>query len=345
VNLAFVSSATNSLGDAGNITVNASAIFMDGAGSVREFTGIGANTEADPGTPGGAGGSVTVNADSIHIREGAGIAAKTFSAETGGDVRLDLTGDLLIEASGRAGDQVITGVTAEAGPSEVELNQLGPDDPIPLANGGRIEIRARRVELRGGEVNASATLTGGNVDIRVAESVRLTDARIIAAAPLEELEGRIGDDEQLSGGNVTVDARSVLLSRGVLSANAREIGGVITINPGAAFFPSADPETGVTASGGLAPGTVTTPAPDTDVAARLLRLPGALADDAARLQALCGMRLGGRTSSFVVTGRGGAPIEPGGFQPALAPVAGRRRAAPVTAATPARSVAARPSEK
>ena len=310
---AFVSSSTNGVGDAGNVDVIARRVLLDGAGAA-EFTGIGANTQAGLGSPGGAGGSVSVTGGSLHIRDGAGIAARTFSSSGGGNVSLDLTGDLIIEA----GPGVTTGLTAEAGPDPAELAQ-NPGAVVPLVDGGQISVRARRVELRGGEINASATRSGGNVDIRANEAVSLVDARVVAAAPLEAFESRIDPGAILTGGNVTVDADTVLLNRGVLLANAREIGGVITVNTAGTFFPSAAPGTVLDASGGLSPGTVNTPAPDTDVAAKLLRLPGALADAAARLQALCGMRAGGDTSSFIATGRGGAPLTPGGFQPAMTP--------------------------
>ena len=86
------------------------------------------------------------------------------------------------------------------------------------------------------------------------------------------------------------------------------------------------------ASGGLSPGTVNTPAPDTDVAAQAAAPARSLADAAARLQALCGMRAGGDTSSFIATGRGGAPLTPGGFQPAMTPAS--RRPAPADVAPP-----------
>jgi hypothetical protein len=73
------------------------------------------------------------------------------------------------------------------------------------------------------------------------------------------------------------------------------------------------PDTAITATSEQSdPGVVDISAGIIDLAGSLVQLPAALSNDAARLQELCGARLGGQGSSFIMTGRGGAPLVPGG---------------------------------
>jgi hypothetical protein len=64
------------------------------------------------------------------------------------------------------------------------------------------------------------------------------------------------------------------------------------------------------------PGTVDVQASTSDLSTALARLPEAAVPAAELLRASCGARLpGGRTSSLVVAGRAGVPLEPGAFLP------------------------------
>ena len=93
-----------------------------------------------------------------------------------------------------------------------------------------------------------------------------------------------------------------------------------------AYIPSADPQTAVTASSqfGLV-GTVDINAPDTEIAGALVKLPGDLAAAGARLLPQCGATLPGTASSFVATGRGGAPPVPGAWQASFTPAVPKTR--------------------
>jgi large exoprotein involved in heme utilization and adhesion len=63
------------------------------------------------------------------------------------------------------------------------------------------------------------------------------------------------------------------------------------------------------------PGTVSVSAPQVDLSGSLVGLPNNLLDAASQLRPDCAVRLAGNVSSFIVLGRGGLPIEPGGFVP------------------------------
>ena len=65
------------------------------------------------------------------------------------------------------------------------------------------------------------------------------------------------------------------------------------------------------------PGVVDVSAAYTEIAGGLVQLPGALSNESARLQELCGLRTGGQDSSFVTTGRGGAPLTGAGTLPSF----------------------------
>ena len=63
------------------------------------------------------------------------------------------------------------------------------------------------------------------------------------------------------------------------------------------------------------PGTVKVSAPDLDLSGSLIALPSSLLDAESQLRPDCAVRLTGGASSFVILGRGGLPLEPGGFVP------------------------------
>jgi hypothetical protein len=67
------------------------------------------------------------------------------------------------------------------------------------------------------------------------------------------------------------------------------------------------------------PGTVSVTAPDLDLSGSLIGLPGNLLDVESELRPDCRVRLAEKMSSFIMLGRGGLPIEPGGFVPSSSP--------------------------
>jgi large exoprotein involved in heme utilization and adhesion len=63
------------------------------------------------------------------------------------------------------------------------------------------------------------------------------------------------------------------------------------------------------------PGTVSVSAPEVNLSGSLIGLPSNLLGAETQLRPDCGVRLTDNFSSFIVVGRGGLPIEPGGFIP------------------------------
>lgn len=142
---------------------------------------------------------------------------------------------------------------------------------------------------------------GGNVTISAPSMVYLLDGTLTAQA--------VGD-----GGNLTLrEPQFVVLNRSALiSKSTSANGGNITLLSD--YFLTSASVIDASAPFGL-PGTVSVSAPDVDLSASLVPLPASLLDVSTLLQPDCGVRLDGGISSFVVGGRGGSPIQPGGFLP------------------------------
>jgi large exoprotein involved in heme utilization and adhesion len=117
------------------------------------------------------------------------------------------------------------------------------------------------------------------------------------------------------GGNLTIDPVFFILNKsGLISKSTTANGGNITILSDY-FFQSAS-VIDASAPFGL-PGTVSVSAPQVDLSGSLIGLPSNLLDAETRLRPDCGVRLTENISSFIVLGRGGLPLEPGGFVPSV----------------------------
>jgi large exoprotein involved in heme utilization and adhesion len=116
-----------------------------------------------------------------------------------------------------------------------------------------------------------------------------------------------------NGGNLTIDpVFFVINDSSLISRSSRGNGGNITILSD--FFLESASIIDASAPFGL-PGTVSVSAPDVDLSGSLVALPSNLLGTETQLRPDCGVRLTGNISSFIVLGRGGMPLEPGGFIP------------------------------
>jgi large exoprotein involved in heme utilization and adhesion len=115
------------------------------------------------------------------------------------------------------------------------------------------------------------------------------------------------------GGNLSVETSSFVINHsGLISKSSSANGGNITISSD--LFLQSDSIIDASAPFGL-PGTVEVSAPDVDLTGSLLPLPSNLLDAASQLRPDCAVRTSEGVSSFVVLGRGGLPLTPGGFLP------------------------------
>jgi hypothetical protein len=183
----------------------------------------------------------------------------------------------------------------------------------PGSSGGNITVNAgSEIRLVGSQITAEAGLDGGNISLVAPGLTYLLNSTITAQA--DTTASGFGN-----GGNLTIDPSFLILNNSkLISKSSRGNGGNINIQSDY-FFQSTDsppPWKTIDASApfGL-PGTVSVSAPAVDLSGSLIGLPSNLLGAETQLRPDCGVRLMGNISSFIVLGRGGLPIEPGGFVP------------------------------
>lgn len=287
---------------------------------------------------GGTGGNVRVSADRVSLSDGAAIFTETLGPNAAGAVsitagQLRLSGGAAVSTStsgsGPGGALVVeAGALTLRGGAKIGSSSAGGD-----GEAGRVDLAAKTIRLRGRSaittfaerasggditihaarnlsldhslIDASAARTGGNVVLRVARTVSLFDSQINAEA------GELGGN----GGNVSIDPIAVVLnSHSSLVARAINGNGGNVMVRAQTFVQSPDSFIDVTSQFGMV-GNFENLAPELDIAGSLAPLSEGLVGATTRLAPSCALTLGGGVSSFVATGRGGTPPDPGGWQP------------------------------
>ncbi|MBH0179651.1 MAG: filamentous hemagglutinin N-terminal domain-containing protein [Nitrospira sp.] len=337
----------------GDVSVHAKVITLRDGAVIQ--TGTSVNT--------GAGGNVTVDAETLTISSEARIASLSAAGDAG---QVAITADQLTmnnvsiesstSSSGRGGDVVIdaevvrlsNGATINSSTSEAgRAGDIAVHAPsITLRNGatisssstgagnaGNISINSKAspgtsVLMEHSTINTSAALAdGGNIEIYATDMIRLTDSLIISSV------GNPTKTDTL-GGNITIDPDFVILKGSEIRANAfAGDGGNIGITAGL-FLADAFSQQNISASSeqGVS-GTVQINAPINNLSSVVGRLPESLVEVQALLRAACAARLAqGQTSSFVERGRDSIPAGPEGLlaSPFLPMTSGHLSRLPVT---------------
>jgi large exoprotein involved in heme utilization and adhesion len=260
----------------------------------------------------GRGGTVQVQAQDVMLSEGAQISSNTSGAGSGGTVTVTATNavtlagresGLFTNTTGRgAGGNIILQV------QDVQLTDSAMISARSTGSGnaGRIRIRGGDTILLSGNsaITTEATQAdGGNITVTARTLVRLRDSQITTA-----VGSSTGD-----GGNLEIGSEFVVLEHSQLTANAFGGRGGNIVIMAEVFLP--DPASSVTASSTLGlPGDIR--APVTTVRSEVRPLPQAFAPVVELLRNRCVEALrGGQISSFVVSGRDGVPVAPGGLLP------------------------------
>ncbi|MGH7287200.1 MAG: hypothetical protein ACREI8_04185 [Myxococcota bacterium] len=295
----------------------------------------------------GPGGEVTIHADAVSVRDaGSAIVAKTAGDGAGGRVSIDAgrlevsqQGAILVESRPGLGDS--SAIFRDL----VDSRTIPPfgDSPFADGRGGDLEVRAREVLLTSGSlISAESTGSGeaGSVTV-TAEALRAEDGSEISVRATSSNGGDVGltvtdrlelvdstvtaNVEQGVGGNVVIDAASVVLENGDIEAKALKLegaGGAIDIAADA-FIQDPDSELDASAGDPRLSGTVTVDAPDVDLAGSLAALSDSALDASDRLAERCSARRSSEgNGSFMIAG---AAAGTGGLAPRVDP--GRRGAA------------------
>lgn len=332
LNTAQITSTTRGQGDAGELSITAGSLTLDGHGLAAEPTLI--QSRAGTGATGN-GGTVLINvSDTITLNGGGVISASTFGRGNGGDVSIS-TGTW---GARHAPTSQFTGVFARS--AAISGSPSGG-----FGTAGSLEIRARNsIFLRNGaQISALAERAhGGSVTLFAGDGVDLnTGSSITAQAGLDNRHNPLAVD----GGNLSITAINFLrLSRSTLSARADRNGGALSIDPKvvgllqsqllanaiSGFGGSIDlvateglfndrSTFNVSSRLGVAfSGSVNVFTPDIDLGATLAKLPGELATPDMRLRDIC--RPGqSNTSTFLIESQGALSIDPAGPSPSIGP--------------------------
>jgi filamentous hemagglutinin family protein len=346
-----ISASSFGHGDSGSIRVSADGLRIDGGGSELFDTGIFASLESS-GV--GHGGDIVVQSNDLTISgDGGEISATTFGHGDGGTVLVDAThlritgsdpndpsgifassrtafgdggsilvrSDLLDLAGAGAVIEAAAFDLGASGSVRIESGSVLLHDDASVSvlstrsSAGSIDIAAReRIELHGGSsITASAAADGGSIFIKARDLFYLDHSSVVATAGTVLALGGVGSRAAASGGDITVDPTFIILDHATISANAALGRGGNILLVADNFFSSSS---ALTATGSTS-GTVEIAAPELDLAAGLVVLPGTLVDASTQLREQCAQRLGLDFSSFLVIGRGGVSLSPDEALPSL----------------------------
>ena len=304
-----ISSENWSLGKPGSVSISTPILTMDDRGLIN------AAAEWD-----GHAGSIAVAAENVTLTGGAQII--TTSSDNGNGGNLQVIASDVITLSGTNKDGVYasgflasTYGNGQGGEIDVQAGQINITDRAGIwahsegeADAGSINIAFQNTFiLKEGYIDTKAIRTdGGNINIHSGSTLYLVDGKISA---------EVGGGSETTGGNIFIELDYVALNDSKIVANANEgKGGNIRIVAGTFL---GDPYSVVSASSALGiDGTVDIEAPDVNVTGVQVPLPKVVFSAADFLLDPCIARLkAGETSSFIISGRDGLPIQPGQLLP------------------------------
>ena len=296
----FLSSSTNAAGNAGSVTIRATDAIGISSGSIVGAFSLGS----------GAPGRLSISAPTLSVDGGASLATLTTGPGRGGDVTIDVGKLSLSRAfidSSTSGSGPGGNIDIRAGTVDLNDGTAVSASSTSSGNAGNIRINAQeKFVSRNSSVTTEARQSdGGNIDIRAGSLFHLSRSDITTSVSTGN--GR--------GGNILIDPQFVILDRSQIRADALGgPGGNVTIVADV-FLKS--PDSIVSASSALGvPGTINIETTFTNVTGTFAQLPATPLQAAELLRASCAARFGGgKTSSLVVGGRDGLPLEPGGFMP------------------------------
>ena len=282
-----ISTTTFGNGNAGSVSLSANQVNVQSGASVSSASGGTLAGQALVGS--GNAGTVNMTGTDISVSgTGSTISTSTLGNGNGGDVSL---------TAGRSVNIVNGGlVNADS------LGGTGLAGNITIAAGDQIQMTSGSVSTR------AVTADGGNITLNAPRMIQLTDSQVTTS-----VESGFG-----GGGNITIDPEALILNNSRVLANAfggpggniNIIADVFLVNSGGQFPTSL---TGIVdASSALStPGTINIQANFTNVTGSVTLLPETPLKATELLRAACAARFaGGKTSSLVVGGRDGLPLQP-----------------------------------
>jgi len=334
---AYISSDTVGIGNAGQVTVAAKTLSMNGM-NTSGFCGISSESDAfgaggDAGTVsvrvtdqvalfnnaeistdtygGGKAGSVNVWAGSLFCSgASSGVSSQAGPNSTGdaGDVNVIATGQISLSGQANLGSLTLgSGRGGEVSVTGSKLIRISGGASITAeasssapSDSGQIIVSGGNVQMNGGTINSEANGgSAGQVQVNSSGTLSLYQSQILAGS------------HQQNGGVIGISAPFLALNQSSVNGNAYHTGGTIDISTPNFVESTRSTVTATSQTGN--PGKVEISSPQLTLSGNLvaLSLPGLSAE--AYLPAQCGKSLGGDVSSFIVLGHDGLPLEPGGW--------------------------------
>ena len=302
----LISSVAFGSGQGGNVTVTAAdSISILG----RDIDGL--PSRITSGANSGAGGDITLEAPEIELSDGVIISTESFGVGNAGDISITASNTF------HSNNSSVTTAAEQAEGGDINITTqemqllngtLVSAESSGAGNAGNIHLAATDSFLmRDSAVTTEAKQAdGGNIKVSAGYMVHLTDSEITAS---------VGGGPETVGGNINIDPEYVILKNSKIIANAFEgMGGNIDITADVFL---ADPNSIVDASSALGiDGQVNIRAPVKEITGTFAPLPKDFLSALALLREPCMARIqGGKYSSFIVGGRDGLPLEPGGLLP------------------------------
>jgi filamentous hemagglutinin family protein len=323
----YVGSTTIGAGKGGNVLINADRIDVNGFNPASVQSTIAGSTIG----LGGDAGTLTINTSTLNVTNQGLVVTSSIGIGSAGNLTVNASESVTV-SGGRQGElygssiastvdypnlfyqqqfglprQAIgnSGNVKISTPSLKILNRGGiSSNNFDVGNGGTVSVKANEIYLNSANISANASKgDGGNLEIQAEKIVLRRNSSLVADA-------RGGGN----GGNITLNSPIILgLENSDIIANAvRGRGGNIDITTqgiiGLRYRDRLTPDNDITASSEFGVnGTVQVNTIGVDPASGLLELPIAMIDPNQQVAQTCGANRG---SSFVVTGRGGSPLNP-----------------------------------
>jgi filamentous hemagglutinin family protein len=336
---AQIFAGTLSVGDGGNLTVNASSsVEVAGVSPIIQFPSALFSTAEDfqvqdMGLTVGNAGDLTINTRQLIVRDGGLVAAAaTGNAGQGGNLTVNALESVEVIGKNPGGidsdrrssiSAETTGGSGDSGTVTINTGQLiVRDEALVSVNNdgsgkaGNLEVQARSIFLdNGGTIEAqTASGEGGNIRLQLQDLLVMRRNSLISAEA-----GGTGN-----GGNIDIDTQLlVALENSDIIANAvGGFGGRVEITTQGIFGTQArrdrTPESDITASSAAGPqfdGVVEIQTPDVDPTKGIVALPEEVVDVTGLIAQGCGTGRVAQSSQFILTGRGGLSPNPGGTIP------------------------------
>jgi filamentous hemagglutinin family protein len=299
-----ISTTTFGAGNGGDISVKAGTTFISGTNTALKQFLMAQGTDATS-ADNAASSSIWANTNTFYLGDKASGNAGNVSIQSG---MLQLQDHGLISA-GTNGPGAGGNITIESADVQLTNGALITAESSGSGNAGSISIAAGDTFImRNSSVITEAAMSdGGNISISAGNMFRLIDSTISTS---------VNGGPGTVGGNIIIDPDFLILQNSKIIAEAYEgRGGNIQITAGLYL---ADPNSIVDASSALGiNGAVDIRAPIADLSGMVTPLPSEFVSASELLKESCEVRArsGKKTSSFVIRGRDGLPVEPGGFLP------------------------------